>query len=112
MAAVHTKDRAVSRRLLLRGLSAMGAPITVGLPPLAAMFNSVGTAYAAGKALPPNRFVLWFNGNGVVERYWIPTETGRDFTLTPCLAPLANFREDLHIVTGLDNPAEIGRAHV
>lgn len=108
MAAVHTRDRSVSRRLLLRGLSALGTPVTVGLPPLAAMFNSLGTAYAAAPtqaATPPKRFVLWFNGNGVVERYWIPTETGRDYTMTPCLAPLASFRDDLHIVTGLDNPA-------
>ena len=70
------------------------------------MFNGNGTAYAAqpGQAIP-TRFVLWFNGNGVPEKYWIPKETGSDFTMTPCLAPLAPFRNDIHIVTGLDNPA-------
>ncbi len=110
MAAVHTRDRSVSRRFLLRGISALaGTPVAVGLPPLAAMFNSQGTAYAApskdsAKAVAP-RFVVWFNGNGIVERYWIPTETGSDFVMTPCLAPLAPFRNDIHIVTGLDNPA-------
>jgi len=110
MAAVQTKNRAVSRRSLLKGISAMGAPVWIGLPPLAAMFNSAGTAYAAepvvtpGKAIP-NRFVLWFNGNGIPEKYWIPLETGTDFTITPCLAPLAPYRNDIHVVTGLDNPA-------
>ncbi len=114
MAAVHTKDRSLSRRLFLRGVSALtGVPAIVGIPPLAAMFNSSGTAYAApagaavkaAPAAPQSRFVLWFNGNGIVERYWIPTETGTDFVMTPCLAPLAPFRNDIHIITGLDNPA-------
>jgi hypothetical protein len=90
--------------MFLRNLSG----VTIGLPPLAAMFNANGTAYAAaaaGSTAPQNRFVLWFNGNGVVEKYWIPAETGADFTMTPCLAPLAPFRNDIHVVTGLDNPA-------
>jgi len=103
MASVHTKDRSLSRRLFLRGVTS-----NLALPPLVAMFNSNGTAYAAPSkegSKPVNRFVLWFNGNGIVERYWIPTETGGDFVMTPCLAPLAPFRNDIHIVTGLDNPA-------
>jgi hypothetical protein len=102
MSAVHTKDRSLPRRLFLRNLSG----VTIGLPPLAAMFNSNGTAFAATpKAAIPTRFVYWFNGNGVVEKYWIPAETGANFTMTPCLAPLAPFRNDIHVVTGLDNPA-------
>lgn len=102
MSAVHTKDRSLPRRLFLRSLSG----VTIGLPPLAAMFNANGTAFAATpKAEIPTRFVYWFNGNGVVEKYWIPSETGSDFTMTPCLAPLAPFRNDIHVVTGLDNPA-------
>lgn len=102
MHSVHTKNRSLPRRMFLRNLSG----VTIGLPPLAAMFNANGTAYAAApKAEIPSRFVLWFNGNGVVEKYWIPSETGADFTMTPCLAPLAPFREDIHVITGLDNPA-------
>ena len=58
-----------------------GAVIRIGLPSLAAMFNSSGTAYAAAAegASPKveNRFVFWFNGNGIPEKYWIPRETGR-----------------------------------
>jgi hypothetical protein len=48
------------------------------------MFNSHGTAYAAD-AVPKNgaipigkRFVIWFNGNGIPERYWIPSTDGRE----------------------------------
>ena len=57
----------------------------------------------------------WFNGNGIPERYWIPLETGADYTLTPCLSPLARFRNDIHVVSGLDNPnarlAGVGNDH-
>ena len=96
---------ALSRRAFLKGAGLAGSAINVGLPPLAAMFNSSGTAYAAGRTAIPTRFVLWFNGNGIPEKYWIPSETGRDFAFTPCLNPLAPFREDIHIITGLDSPA-------
>jgi len=112
MAAVITKNRAISRRFFLKGATAFSqAPVWIGIPPLAAMFNSIGTAYAApaGKTAAaagiPTRFVLWFNGNGIVEKYWIPRETGANYTMTPCLSPLAPFRNDIHIITGLDNPA-------
>ncbi len=100
MSVVHTRNHSLPRRLFLKS----AAGVTVGLPPLLAMFNSAGTAYAASAAPIQSRFVLWFNGNGVVEKYWIPAETGADFEMTPCLAPLAPFRNDIHIVTGLDNP--------
>jgi hypothetical protein len=77
----------------------------LALPPLEAMFNAAGTAYAAGNETIENRFVFWFNGNGIPEKYWIPAETGANFVLTPCLAPLAPFRNDIHVVTGIDSPA-------
>ncbi len=108
---VLTKKRALSRRTFLKGVTLGQLPVAIGLVPLEAMFNSRGTAYAATAAVPgagapiETRFVLWFNGNGIPEKYWIPAETGPGYTMTPCLAPLAPFRKDIHVVTGLDNPA-------
>ena len=96
----------LSRRRLLKGVAT-----AIALPPLEAMFNLNGTLYAAevkrgvAAAKPQTRFLLWFNGNGITERYWMPTTTGADYEITPCLAPLAPFRSDIHIITGLDNPA-------
>jgi len=89
MPSVITKRVRLSRRTFLKGLTATQAPIAVGLPPLVSMFNSTGTAYAAPGAAAKttkdtpieSRFVLWYNGNGIPERYWIPTETGPDFEL-------------------------------
>ena len=52
--------------------------------------------------------MLWFNGNGIPERYWIPSEEGPDYRMTPCLSPLAPFRADVHVLSGLDNAAASG----
>src|SRR3954469_13733063 len=100
----------LSRRRFLRGLSLTGAAVRIGLPPLAAMFNSNGTAYAApakatGGGPIEDRFLVWFNGNGIPERYWIPAETGPDYELTPCLAPLEPVRDYVHVISGIDNVA-------
>src|SRR5882762_6163131 len=102
---------AVSRRSFLKGVGLGGMAVRIGLPPLAAMFNSSGTAYAAKTRTAPieSRFVLWFNGNGIVANYWVPRELGSDYNITPCLKPLELFKKDIHILTGLDNPN--GRGH-
>jgi hypothetical protein len=109
----------ISRRRFLRDVSmgSVGLPavalakagIRVGLPPLMGMFNTNGTAYAATPAasasasIPP-RFLFWFNGNGIPERYWIPRDLGTSFELTPCLGPLEPLRNDVHVISGIDNP--------
>src|SRR5579871_5834165 len=96
----YIRPRTVSRRLLLKGLAAATqSRVWIGLPPLAAMFNSHGTAFATEREIP-NRFVLWFNGNGITEKYWIPAETGPDYVLSPCLAPLAPLKNHFHVITG------------
>jgi hypothetical protein len=99
----------LSRRIFLKGLTVAHAPVVVGIPPLVSMFNSTGTAYAAetakGKSASPpeKRYVLWFNGNGIPERYWIPSREGADYDMTPCLTPLARLRDDVLVLSGLDN---------
>jgi hypothetical protein len=101
----------LSRRKFLKGVSLSGAAVRVGLPPLAAMFNASGTAYAAATtrnaagAAIDTRFLLWFNGNGIPERYWIPRETGPNYELTACLSPLASVRNYVHVISGIDNVA-------
>src|SRR5579862_653464 len=108
MSQIITNRVRTSRRALLKGLTAAGARVVIGLPPLVSMFNSIGTAYAAPPQTAPaksaltekpieTRFVLWFNGNGIPERYWIPTEEGSEYELTPCLAPIAAWRKDIHV---------------
>src|SRR3984893_11549231 len=110
MSQVITKRTRLSRRIFLKGLTAAQVPVIVGVPPLISMFNSIGTAYAADA--PPRsrhanridkRFVMWFNGNGIPERYWIPSTTGADYDITPCLAPVGRLKDDILVLSGLDN---------
>src|SRR5262245_45670402 len=109
MSNINTKRGRLSRRTFLKGFTLTGMGATVGLPPLVSMFNAHGTAYAGAaherERAIETRFALWFNGNGIPERYWIPAETGTDYRMTPCLAPLASFRRDIHVISGLDNAA-------
>jgi hypothetical protein len=109
MSQIITKRVRLSRRIFLKGLTAAQAPVIVGLPPLVSMFNSTGTAYAAdvapGKQIAPigKRFVVWFNGNGIPERYWIPSNTGPDYDVTPCLTPIGRMKDEVLVLSGLDN---------
>src|SRR6266571_4205076 len=99
MAQVITRRSRLSRRIFLKGLTLSQAPVVVGLPPLVSMFNSTGTAYAAESAAAGKRLVLWFNGNGISERYWIPSRTGADYDVTPSLTPIARLRDDVLVLS-------------
>ncbi|MEZ4379803.1 MAG: DUF1552 domain-containing protein [Nannocystaceae bacterium] len=99
----------LNRRTMLRGMLG-GAAVALALPPLEAMFNSNGTAYANGDELP-RRLVTWFFGNGVAlenpfdpnnnNLLWTPQGQGEGYTLSPQLAPLANVKEYCSIVSNL-----------
>ena len=106
MSQVITKRTRLSRRIFLKGLTAAHLPVVVGVPPLISMFNSTGTAYAAdapGTSPIHKRFVIWFNGNGIPERYWIPSSTGTNYDVTPCLTPIGRLKDDVLVLSGLDN---------
>ncbi len=110
MSQVITKRTRLSRRIFLKGLTAAQIPVIVGVPPLISMFNSTGTAYAADAAPRSGeassigkRFAIWFNGNGIPERYWIPSKTGADYDITPCLTPIGRLKDDVLVLSGLDN---------
>jgi hypothetical protein len=95
------KSARLHRRTLLRGLAAAGL-VAIPLPRLAAMLNDSGTAYAAGTPLP-QRFGLWFFGNGILFPQWNPAQTGSgsSWTLSDELAPLQPVKSKLAVVTGL-----------
>ena len=90
------------RRTVLKGLLG-GAAITIGLPPLEAMFNGNGTALADGGALP-RRFVLWFWANGMLPERWTPemAGSGDEWELSEQLLPLAPVKHRIAVVTGTE----------
>jgi hypothetical protein len=83
--------KALSRRTVLRGMGA-----AVALPLLDAMIPAM--AAAAG---PVRRLGVVYHPNGVIYDQWLPTGVGTDFKLSPTLAALQPFRDQLIVVTGL-----------
>jgi hypothetical protein len=58
---------------------------------------------AAGQAAraAPRRMAFIYTPNGSYMPYWMPTKEGSDFELTPCLAPMAEYRKDVIVFGGL-----------
>jgi hypothetical protein len=93
--------KAISRRTVLRGLGA-----TVALPLLDAMIPAL-TAFANTPARAVRRLGVVYHPNGVIYDKWRPAGVGAEFELSPILAPLEPFRDQLVVVTGLaSGPAE------
>jgi hypothetical protein len=93
--------RRLSRRTLLRGLGA-----AVPLPWLDAMQATRAAVAGAAEASFPNRMAILYVPNGQHMPDWTPAAVGADFELSPILAPLANVREKLLVLSGLvSNPA-------
>ncbi|HCE03111.1 MAG TPA: hypothetical protein DEQ98_07705 [Acidobacteria bacterium] len=83
------------RRTVLRGLGA-----AVALPLLDAMVPAA-SALSRTAANPPRRFGVVYVPNGIAMEHWTPTQEGRGFDLTPILQPLAPFRDQMTVVSGL-----------
>lgn len=97
----------LDRRQLLRGMVG-GLSAAVALPTLEAMLNGNGTALAAGGPLP-TRMGVFFFGNGVRLDRFVPSATGADWQLSEQLAPLANVKDYVNVVSGYRAQAGYGR---
>lgn len=96
-------SRVLGRRTVLRG--ALG--VALGLPWLEAM----APRKARAEATPIKRFVVMFSPNGTLPELWTPSGGETDFSLSPILSPLADHRDDLVIIQGLDQQGGGGDAH-
>ncbi len=94
-----TSRFALPRRAMLRGIVG-GAAVALALPPLEAMMDANGVAYAGGVAIP-KRFGVFFWGNGVKRDRWTPSGTGAGYALSPELMPLAEVRDYVSVVSGM-----------
>jgi len=88
-------SKPLPRRTILRGLGA-----TLALPLLDAMVPSfVLRGKAASK--PVHRFQTFYVPNGMAMEYWAPKADGAAFELSPILEPLAPFRNQMLVLSGL-----------
>jgi Protein of unknown function (DUF1552) len=98
-----TKLKAIPRRQMLRGSLAGGAAVAIGLPLLEAMLDVHGEKLAHGQALPKRFGVFFFgNGRGVEAAKWKPTGTGAAWVPSVELEPLAEVKEYVSVVTGMN----------
>jgi len=88
------KNRTLSRRAFLGG-----AGVMVGLPMLEAM---IPRAQALGSSTA-KRLLVFYVPNGIHMPAWTPSSTGTGYDLKPILQPLASFKEELMVVSGLAN---------
>jgi len=89
-------SKALPRRTVLRGIGA-----TLALPMLDAMVPALGPG-ARAATRPVHRFQAVYVPNGMAMEYWLPKGLGRAFELTPILEPLAPFRGQMLVLSGLN----------
>jgi hypothetical protein len=88
-------SKSLPRRTILRGLGA-----SVALPFLESMVPAWSLrGRASGK--PAHRFQAFYVPNGMAMEYWSPKSDGRSFELSPILEPLAPFRNQMLVLSGL-----------
>jgi len=87
-------SKALPRRTVLRGLGA-----TLALPFLDAMTPAFAQAQGARKAA--HRFLTFYVPNGMAMEYWSPKGEGSAFELSPILEPLAPFRDQMLVLSGI-----------
>src|SRR5688500_8608241 len=92
------KKISLPRRTFLRGMGA-----TLALPLLDAMVPAL-SAQSKTAANPVRRLGIVYVPNGQAMPYWTPKGEGTAFELSPTLQPLAKFREQMLVVSGLQGP--------
>jgi hypothetical protein len=95
------KNRALSRRTFLRG-----AGVALALPLLDAMTPARASAQASAR--PPRRMIAVQTNTGILPQNFFPMEAGRNYTLTPYLRFLEQFKERLTVFSGVSHPAVDG----
>jgi Protein of unknown function (DUF1552) len=88
--------RSLPRRTVLRGLG-----VTMALPLLEAMLPA-SSPRARAAARPAHRFLAFYVPNGMAMEYWSPKGDGRAFELSPILEPLAPFKNQMLVLSGIN----------
>jgi uncharacterized protein DUF1552 len=88
-------SKPLPRRTVLRGIGA-----TMALPFLDAMLPAFSLRGRAA-ATPPHRFQTFYVPNGMAMEYWLPKGEGSAFELSPILEPLAPYKNQMLVLSGI-----------
>jgi len=91
----YLSSKALSRRTVLRGLGA-----SLALPFLDAMVPALSVR-ALAATRPAHRFQTFYVPNGMAMQFWTPKGEGKNFTLSPILEPLAAYKDQIIVLSGL-----------
>jgi hypothetical protein len=94
----HAQRSGLSRRTFLRSTG-----VAVGLPLLHGMIPTQARA-SSGTVPDVRRMLTICSPLGIHTPYLFPTETGKDYTLTRYLEPLADLREKFTVISGISHP--------
>ncbi len=100
------------RRWLRAAGIAVALPLLGSLAPRAQIPRSLKTrsALAGSEESTPRRMVFINTPLGLHPPYFFPQSTGRDYTLSPYLEVIGEFRDDFTVLSGLAHP-DVGPSH-
>ena len=90
----------ITHKHLPRRTFVKGMGVAIGLPILDAMTPAFARTSRAATA--PVRLAFVYVPNGIVMKDWRPKVVGKGFELTRILKPLESLREELFVLSGLD----------
>lgn len=87
--------KALPRRTFLRGLG-----VAMGLPLLDSMVPALGAA-GTSAAKPTMRLGFVYVPNGIIQKNWLPSQTGAGFDFNSSMKALEPFREKMLVLSNL-----------
>ncbi len=92
----------ITRRTVLRGLgTAIALPWLESMLPMSCQTAARADGAGIAAAGAPLRLAVLYVPNGVHMEDWTPKEEGENYSLPSTLEPLAGFKNDLCVLTGL-----------
>ncbi len=97
--------KTLSRRTVLRGLGA-----SLALPLLDSMIPALSSAHAQ-VAERTRRLGVVYVPNGMAMKAWTPAGEGNNFEITRILQPMADYRDRMLVISGLNGPQSNAGVH-
>jgi len=91
--------KSLDRRTFLRA-----SGVALGLP----LLDAMQPTFAAPDRDASRRIVAINTNLGILSEHFYPESTGRDYTLTPYLETLADFRDQFTVISGCSHPDVTG----
>ena len=96
---MYITKKHLSRRAVLRGLG-----VSLALPLLDSMIPAQTPLGKTAASPKPHLGFIYFPHGAIMDQ-WTPAKEGADFEITPILKPLAKFKKEMTVISGLGNRA-------